>query len=81
MNFKLKAFKQIFLKLKFENIHSSNPAQQIEPDDIFKEAIRQNLKQEDWRDFILEELKHPNTYIEKARLDKEIKKRKMAGLK
>ena len=71
----------MFLKVKFEKLHNTNSAQLIEPLEIFKEVIKQNINQEDWREFIIEELKHPNVYIEKAKQEKEYQRRKLIGMK
>jgi len=80
-NTKYKSFVQVFLKVKFEKLHNTNAAQFVEPTEIFKEVVKQNVNQEDWRDFIIEELKHPNIYIERSKLEKEKEKRKALGMK
>jgi len=74
-NLKYKSFVQTFLKVKFEKIHNSNLAQIIGPEDVYKEVVRQNIKQSDWREFILSEFKHPNLYLDKSKSEQEIKTR------
>jgi len=57
-----KEFVKIFLKVKFEKIHSTHHGQQIPEKVLFSKCISDDIPQKEWGDFILKELKQPNKY-------------------
>jgi hypothetical protein len=57
-----KEFVKIFLKVKFETLHGRHKGQSIQQNLVWKEAIKQNIQQSDWEQFITEELKNTNKY-------------------
>ena len=70
-------FLKIFLKIKFQKLHNSHMGQQIPVKPIYVEAKKLNMPQENWPDFILEELKQPQKYIEYIKAEKRKRGRNM----
>jgi len=59
----------VFLKVKFEQLHNDHKGQKVSQRDVWKEIIKRNITQNNWPDFIYNELKNHNKY------DKSIKKK------
>jgi hypothetical protein len=57
-----KEFVKIFLKVKFETLHGRHKGQSIQQNLVWKEAMKQNIQQSDWEQFITDELKNTNKY-------------------
>lgn len=57
-----KEFVKIFLKVKFETIHSEHRGQQIHQNLIYREALKKNIIPGEWETFIIEELKNISKY-------------------
>lgn len=70
-----KLFNRLFLQVKFANLHNSNLAQKVSAMEIFKEAHNKKIKPEDWKEFIINELKNPIPYIERANAEKDLIKK------
>ncbi len=71
-------FLKILLKIKFQKLHNSHLGQQIPAKPVYEEAKRQNIPQENWQDFILNEIKQPQKYVKYIKADK-IKSKKALG--
>jgi len=67
-----KEFVKVFLKVKFEQLHNDHKGQKVSQRDVWKEIIQRNINQNNWADFIYNELKNPNKY------DKSLKKNRMS---
>jgi len=63
-------FLKILLKIKFQKLHNSHMGQQIPAKPVYEEAKRQNISQENWQDFILNEIKQPQKYMKYIKADK-----------
>lgn len=66
-------FTKIVLKVKFEKIHNTHSGQDISEKVLYKECMRQNIPKSEWRDFVINELKQPQKYINS--LPKNVKKK------
>jgi len=55
-------FVKVFLKVKFEQLHNDHKGQKVLQSDVWKEAIKRNISQNNWSDFIFEELKNSKKY-------------------
>jgi len=71
-------FLKILLKIKFQKLHNSHLGQQIPAKPVYEEAKRQNISQENWQDFILNEIKQPQKYVKYIKADK-LKAKKAQG--
>jgi len=71
-------FLKILLKIKFQKLHNSHMGQQIPAKPIYEEAKKQNITQENWQDFILNEIKQPQKYMKYIKADK-LKAKKTQG--
>ena len=76
-----KLFNRLFLQVKFANLHNSNLAQKVSAMEIFKEAHNKKIKPEDWKEFIIKELKNPIPYIERANAEKDLIKKNHHSIK
>jgi len=65
-----KEFVKIMLKLKFEKIPTSHMGQKIPEKLLFKECTKREVPQENWSEYILEELTHPEKYFNQIKKDK-----------
>lgn len=72
-------FLKILLKIKFQKLHNSHLGQQIPAKPVYQEAKRLNVSQENWHDFILNEIKQPQKYIKYIKPDKLKNKKKLNG--
>ena len=63
-------FLKVLLKIKFQKLHNSHMGQQIPAKPVYDEAKRQNIPQENWQDFILNEIKQPQKYSKYVKTDK-----------
>ncbi len=63
-------FLKVLLKIKFQKLHNSHLGQQIPAKPIYEEAKSQNVSQEKWQDFILNEIKQPQKYMKFIKADK-----------
>lgn len=59
-----KAFFKTVLRLKFEKFHSTHLGQKISQKALYNEVKKNNLPRDKWNDFIVNELKNPNKYIQ-----------------
>lgn len=59
-----KAFFKTVLKLKFEKLHCTHLGQKISQRALYNEVKRKNIPRDKWNDFIINELKNPNKYIQ-----------------
>jgi len=70
-------FVKVFLKVKFEQLHNDHKGQNIPQSDVWKEAIKRNISQNNWSDFIYEELKNSKKYeksTKKVRISESLNK-------
>lgn len=68
-------FVKSVLKVKFEKIHSSHKGQNIPEKALFKECLKRNIPENEWTEFIINELKYPEKYSETTKSN--IKKMKV----
>ena len=52
-----------------EKLHSTHKGQKIRPILLYKEAIKEHVKEENYDDFILKELNNPDKYISDKKED------------
>jgi hypothetical protein len=71
-------FLKVLLKIKFQKLHNSHLGQQIPSKPVYEEAKRNNISQENWQDFILNEIKQPQKYAKYIKADK-LKAKKKQG--
>lgn len=57
-----KEFVKVFLKVKFENLHSQHKGQNVQQTLVWKEALRRNIPKSQYEEFIIEELKNSSKY-------------------
>ena len=57
-----KEFVKVFLKVKFENLHSQHRGQTVQQNLVWKEALRKNISRNQYEEFIIEELKNASKY-------------------
>jgi len=57
-----KDFVKLFLKVKFETLHSQHKGQKIPQSTVWKEVQRKGILKSNWEEFIIEELKNPAKY-------------------
>ena len=57
-------FVKAVLKVKFEKIHSSHKGQNIPEKALFRECLKRNIPENEWTEFIINELKYPEKYSE-----------------
>lgn len=72
-------FLKVLLKIKFQKLHNSHLGQQVPAKPVYQEAKRQNVSQENWQDFILNEIKQPQKYMKFIKADK-LKVKKTQGI-
>ena len=57
-------FVKMFLKIKFERLDNDHTGQKISQNDVWMEVKKQNVNKDQWKDFILTELKNFKKYEE-----------------
>ena len=60
-------FVKIFLKIKFEKLENDHFGQKISQNSIWEEVQRLNITKDNWKDFILNELKDYKKYNKSKR--------------
>ena len=71
-----KKFFNLFLKVKFEELHSTHKGQLINQKYIWEECKKQKIPKDKWSQFILSELNNPYKYIELEKKDRKNKSKK-----
>ena len=51
------------LKVKFQKINENKNEDLIQPEMIWKEAVKKNIEMQNWAQFIFNELNNPNKYL------------------
>ena len=66
-------FAKLMLKIKFEKYHNSHKGQQIPEKVLFRQCMKQNIPPSEWAEFIINELKQPQKYVQYMKRDKKLK--------
>jgi hypothetical protein len=64
------------LKVKYQKIKENENEDLIEPEMIWKEAVKKNIEMKNWTEFIFNELKNPNKYLKMIKKGNNTNKKK-----
>ena len=64
------------LKVKYQKIKENENEDLIEPEMIWKEAVKKNIEMKNWTEFIFNELNNPNKYLKMIKKGNTINKKK-----
>ena len=64
------------LKVKYQKIKENENEDLIEPEMIWKEAVKKNIEMKNWTEFIFNELNNPNKYLKMIKKGNNTNKKK-----